>query len=64
MVTELPRATVLRIFKEAGAARVSGDVAAEVNKIVLAVAKGAVKSAKAAGRKTVSAEDLKLVVVS
>lgn len=61
--TELPKATVVRVFKEAGAERVSGDVPDALNKIVRAIAKGAVKSAKASGRKTVSANDLMLVVV-
>lgn len=63
MVTKLPKATVIRLFKDQGAARVSGDVADAVNKIMAEVAKGAIKSAKAAKRKTVSADDLKLVVV-
>ena len=63
MAVKLPKATVIRLFKNAGAARVSGDVAEVVNKIVVEIAKGAVKSAKAAGRKTVSADDLRLVVV-
>ncbi|KUO43356.1 MAG: hypothetical protein APU95_05745 [Hadesarchaea archaeon YNP_N21] len=61
--TKLPKATVLRIFKDMGAERVSGDVADAVNKIVVEIAKGAIKSAKASGRKTVSADDLKMVVV-
>jgi histone H3/H4 len=63
MATELPKATVIRMLKEAGAERVSGDVPDAVNKIARAIAKGAVKSAKASGRKTVSADDLRLVVV-
>lgn len=63
MVTELPKATVIRIFKEAGAPRVSADVADAVNKVVVALAKEAVKSCKAAGRKTVSADDIKCVAV-
>lgn len=64
MAVKLPKATIIKLFKNAGAARVSGDVAEVVNKIVVEIAKGAVKSAKAAGRKTVSADDLRLVVVS
>lgn len=64
MMTDLPKATIVRVFKDAGADRVSGDVPDEVNKIVKAIAKGAVKSCKASGRKTVSANDLRLVVVS
>ena len=63
MATELPNATVIRIFKEAGAERVSSDVPGAVNKIVRAIAKGAVKSVKTSGKKTVSADDLRLVVV-
>lgn len=63
MVTELPKATVLRIFKEAGAIRVSGDVADAVNKVVVALAKEAVRSCKAAGRKTVTADDVRCVAV-
>lgn len=63
MVTELPKATVIRIFKEAGAPRVSADVADAVNKVVVALAKEAVKACKAAGRKTVSADDIKCVAV-
>lgn len=62
--TKLPKATIVRILKEAGAERVSSDAADAVNQIVSAVAKGAVKSAKASKRKTVSAADLKLVVVT
>lgn len=63
MAVKLPKATVIKLFKKAGAARVSGKVAEVVNKIVVEIAKGAVKSAKAAGRKTVSPDDLRLVVV-
>lgn len=63
MATELPSATIIRAFKEAGAERVSADVPSAVNKIVRAIAKGAVKSAKTSGRKTVCADDLRLVVV-
>ena len=63
MVTKLPKATVVRMLKEAGATRVSADAADAVNKIIVAMAKGAVASAKASKRKTVSAEDLRLVVV-
>ena len=63
MAVKLPKATIIRMFKDAGATRVSGDVADAVNKILVQIAKGAVKSAKAAGRKTVSADDLRLVVV-
>ncbi len=61
---KLPSATIVRLFKSVGAERVSSDVPEAVNKIVSAVAKAAVASAKSTGRKTVSADDLKLVVVS
>jgi histone H3/H4 len=64
MATKLPKAAIIRMFKEAGAERVSGNVAGVMNNIVSAIAKGAVKSTKASGRKTVSADDLRLVVVS
>ncbi len=62
-MAELPKATIIRIFKDAGAARVSGDVADAVNKVVAALAKEAVKACKDAGRKTVSAADIKCVAV-
>ncbi|MEM0359516.1 MAG: NFYB/HAP3 family transcription factor subunit [Candidatus Hadarchaeales archaeon] len=61
--TKLPKATIIRLFKDAGAERVSADVADAVNKILLEIAKGAVKAAKAEGKKTVSADNLKMVVV-
>lgn len=63
-MAELPKATIKRVFKDAGAERVAGDVPEAVNKIVEEIAKGAIESCKAAGRKTVSADDLKLVVVA
>ncbi|MFP4005394.1 MAG: histone [Candidatus Hadarchaeia archaeon] len=63
-MAELPKATIKRVFKDAGAERVSGDVPDAVNKIVKEIAKGAVKSCEEDGRKTVNARDLKLVVVS
>lgn len=62
-MAELPKATIKRVFKDAGAERVSGDVPDQVNKIVEAIAEGAVESCEADGRKTVKADDLKLVVV-
>ncbi len=61
--TKLPKASIIRLFKEAGAERVSGDVADAVNKILAEIAKGAVKAAKAEKKKTVSAANLKMVVV-
>ncbi len=60
----IPAATIVRLLKSAGADRVAGDVPDAVNKILLEIAKAAVRSAKAAGRKTVSSEDFRLVVVS
>ncbi|KXA89359.1 hypothetical protein AKJ61_03030 [candidate division MSBL1 archaeon SCGC-AAA259B11] len=63
-LTELPKATIKRVFKDAGADRVSGDVPERVNEIVTEMAKAAVESAEEDGRKTVSPRDLKLVVVS
>lgn len=63
-MAELPKATIKRVFKDAGAERVSGDVPDAVNEIVEEIAKGAIASCEADGRKTVSADDLRLVVVS
>ncbi len=63
-MAELPKATIKRVFKDAGAERVAGDVPDAVNDIMEEIAKGAIESCKADGRKTVSADDLKLVVVS
>lgn len=62
-MAELPKATIKRVFKDAGADRVAGDVPDAVNEIVEEIARGAISSCRASGRKTVSAEDLKLVVV-
>lgn len=61
--TKLPKATIVRLFKDAGAERVSADVADAVNKLLSEIAKGAVKAAKAQGKKTVSADNLRMVVV-
>ncbi len=63
-MADLPKATIVRVFKDNGAERVSGDVPKKVNEIMKAIAKGAAKSCKDSGRKTVSANDLRLVVVS
>ncbi|KXB04110.1 hypothetical protein AKJ35_00240 [candidate division MSBL1 archaeon SCGC-AAA833F18] len=62
-MADLPKATIKRVFKDAGAERVSGDVPDAVNKIVKEMARGAIRSCAASGRKTVSADDLRLVVV-
>ncbi len=63
-MAELPKATIKRAFREAGAERVSGDVPEAVNKIVEEIAEAAVESCEEDDRKTVSAKDLNLVVVS
>lgn len=63
-MADLPKATIKRVFKDAGAERVSGDVPEAVNNIVKEIAKGAVESCEEDGRKTVSSKDLSLVVVS
>lgn len=62
-MAELPKATIKRVFKDAGAERVAGDVPSAVNEIVESIAEGAIASCEADGRKTVSADDLRLVVV-
>ncbi len=62
-MAELPKATIKRVFKDAGAERVAGDVPDAVNELMEEIAKGAISSCEADGRKTVSADDLKLVVV-
>lgn len=61
-MAELPKATIKRVFKDAGADRVSGDVPDAVNEIVQEIARAAIRSAESDGRKTVSARDLQLVV--
>ncbi len=40
-MADLPKATIVRVFKDNGAERVSGDVPKKVNEIMKAIAKGA-----------------------
>jgi histone H3/H4 len=60
----LPKAPVEKLIREAGADRVSEDAAIELaevlEKIGLEISSRAIKFAKHAGRKTVTAADVKL----
>lgn len=65
-MTEIPNAPVRRIMKYSGAIRVSEDAANELTKFIEEetenIARKAVKFAEHAGRKTVTAADVKLAV--
>lgn len=65
-MTEIPTAPVRRIMKYSGAIRVSEDAANELTKFIEEetenIARKAVKFAEHAGRKTVTAADVKLAV--
>jgi len=63
-MSELPHASVERLIRNAGAGRVSEDATAALAAVLEALASSisarAVRLAKHAGRKTVTAEDIKL----
>ena len=65
-MSEIPKAPIARIIKDAGAERVSGDAKAElaayVEQVARDVAVEANKVAKIAKRKTIKADDIKLAI--
>ncbi|OED30333.1 histone family protein [Methanosphaera sp. WGK6] len=65
-MTELPKATMGKLLKEAGATRISDEAKIELAKVLEEideeVGKQAIPYAKHAGRKTIKARDIKLVI--
>ena len=65
-MSEIPKAPIARIIKEAGAERVREDAKAElaayVEEVARNVAKEATQVAKIAKRKTIKADDIKLAI--
>ena len=65
-MSEIPKAPIARIIKEAGAERVSEDAKAELAAYVEEVARNVAKEAnqvvKIAKRKTIKADDIKLAI--
>ena len=65
-MSEIPKAPIARIIKDAGAERVSEDAKAElaayVEEVAREVAIEANKVAKIAKRKTIKAEDIQLAI--
>ena len=65
-MSEIPKAPIARIIKEAGAERVSEDAKAElaayVEEVAREVAKEATNVARIAKRKTIKADDIILAI--